>query len=79
MAGAAVDLLYISLGLRDTPVGYTPPVGPAVNFEVTYNQREAAQPANFTYSNFGAKWTFNWLAYIQDNPTNPNADVQYVE
>lgn len=77
MAVSDVDLLFVSLELRDAPVGYKPPVGPAVSFKVTYNQREAAQPANFTYSNFGSKWTFDWLAYIQDNPTNLNADVQY--
>lgn len=44
---------------------------------VTYNQRDAFQPANFTYSNFGPKWTFDWLAYIKDDPTNVLADVQY--
>jgi RHS repeat-associated protein len=79
MAVSDVDLLFVSLELTDAPVGYTPPVGPAVNFEVSYNQREAAQPANFTYSNFGSKWTFDWLSYIQDNPANLSADVIYYQ
>ena len=77
MAVSDVDLLFVSLEISDAPVGYKPPVGPEVSFLATYNQREAAQPANFTYSNFGPKWTFDWLAYIQDNPSSLNADVQY--
>jgi RHS repeat-associated protein len=77
MAISSVDLLFVSLGLSDEPVSYSPPVGPAVRFLVRYNQRDAFQPANFTYSNFGAKWTFDWLSYIKDDPSNPNAGVQY--
>lgn len=71
MAVADVHLMLVSLNIVDTPVGYTPPVGPAVKGTVTYNQREAFQPANFTYSNFGPKWTCDWIAYITDNPQSP--------
>lgn len=77
MAVADVDLLFVSLKLADAPVGYRPPVGPAVSFKATYNQREAAQPSNFTYSNLGSKWTFGWLSYIQDNPVNLSSDVVF--
>lgn len=77
MAVPDVDLLFVSLKLADEPLGYKPPVGPAVYFKVTYNQREAAQPANFTFSNLGSKWTFDWLAYITDNPSNLSADVVF--
>ena len=77
MATARVHLMAVSLNIIDEPVGYTPPVGPSVRFTVRYGQRDALQPANFAYSNFGQKWTFDWLAYIQDNPTDPNAKVQY--
>jgi RHS repeat-associated protein len=77
MAVSSVGLLFVSLGLSDEPVGYSPPVGPPVHFMVRYNQRDASQPASFTYSNFGAKWTFDWLSYIKDNPSNPNAGVEY--
>jgi YD repeat-containing protein len=70
-------LMLVSLNIKDTPVGYTPPVGPPIYFTLTYNQREANQPANFSYSNFGPKWTFNWLGYITDNPGVTNADVTY--
>ena len=77
MAVADVHLLLVGVVIRDRPVGYQPPVGAPVRFDVTYHQREANQPATFTYSNLGPKWTFGWLAYIKDDPSNPNADVQY--
>ncbi len=77
MAVASVDLLFVSLSLNDQPVGYSPPVGPAVRFPVRYNQRDPFQPAVFNYSNLGPKWTFDWLSYITDNPSNPMADAQY--
>jgi RHS repeat-associated protein len=75
MAFPAVHLMAVSLNISDVPVGYSPPVGPAVRFMVRYNQRDARQPANFNYSNLGPKWTFGWLSYITDNPSNPRADV----
>lgn len=56
--------MVVSLNLTDIPVGYAPPVGPSVYFEATYNQREAAQPAIFNFSNLGPKWNSNWIAYI---------------
>jgi RHS repeat-associated protein len=77
MAESSVDLLFISLGLTDKPLGYAPPVGPAVQLTVHYNQRDAAQPSVFTYSNLGSKWTLDWIAYVTDSPMNTNADVGY--
>jgi RHS repeat-associated protein len=75
-AGMAVyrfHTLVVSLNIDDTPLGYRPPYGPPVYFTATYNQREAKQPANFSYSNLGKKWTHNWLSYIEDNPANANS------
>lgn len=77
MAVSRVHLMLVSLNINDEPVGYTPPVGPAVRFTVRYNQRDAFQPAIFTYSNLGPKWTFDWLSYITDNPLSPASDVTY--
>jgi RHS repeat-associated protein len=77
MATASVHLMLVNLHLQDSPVGYRPPVGPAVEFEVCYNHRDAFQPGNFTYSNFGSKWTCDWISYITDNPQSPSADVNY--
>jgi RHS repeat-associated protein len=77
MAVHAVHLMLVNLNLSDEPVGYTPPVGPDVRFIVRYNHREAFQPANFNYSNFGSKWTCDWISYLTDNPQNPGADMKY--
>ena len=77
MPRANAHLMLVSLSIQDTPLSYNTPVGPPVRFIVTYSQREANQPAVFSYSNLGPKWTFNWLAYITDNPNNPSADVNY--
>ncbi len=70
-----VHAMLVSLNLVDTPVSYRPPKGPAIGLTLTYNQREANQPANFTYSNFGPKWTFNWLSFVQDDPGSPGSNV----
>jgi RHS repeat-associated protein len=77
MAMPRVHLMLVSLNINDEPVGYTPPIGPAVRFLVRYNQRERRQPSTFNYSNLGPKWTFDWLSYITDEPSNPAADVKY--
>src|SRR5258706_4764449 len=79
MAVSTVHLMLVSLNINDEPVGYAPPIGPEVRFTVRYSQREAFQPANFTYSNFGPKWTCDWISYITDNPQSTSANVnQYL-
>ncbi|MCW3110498.1 MAG: putative rhs-related transrane protein, partial [Segetibacter sp.] len=77
MAQSNVHTVAISLHIFDQPIYYTPPNGPAVIWNIDYHQRDSYQPANFSYSNMGPKWTFKWLSYVQDNPNNPfaNADV----
>jgi RHS repeat-associated protein len=77
MAQASTHLMLVSLNIEDMPVSYRPPVGYPIGLRVTYNQREANQPALFSYSNFGPKWTFNWFAYILDNPSSPSANVDF--
>jgi RHS repeat-associated protein len=77
MAVSRVHLMVVSLNIVDTPVGYSPPVGWPVRFTVRYSQRDAFQPANFNYSNFGPKWTCDWISYITDNPSNSLVDVNY--
>ena len=68
MARYSVHSMLVSLNIEDTPLRYSPPYGPGINFTATYNQRESQQPSTFNYSNLGPKWTFNWLSYITDNP-----------
>jgi RHS repeat-associated protein len=77
MAQYTVNLMLVNLHVWDTPVGYKPPVGPAMEFQVAYNQREVFQPQLPTYSNFGAKWTFDWFAFVQDDPADLSQNVDY--
>jgi RHS repeat-associated protein len=62
-----VQAMVVGLEMQDTPIGYTPPVGPPVKFGLVYAHRDALQPAVFTYTNFGNKWTTTWLSYIADS------------
>ncbi|MEQ1742928.1 MAG: RHS repeat-associated core domain-containing protein [Candidatus Nitrotoga sp.] len=75
MCGYNFTEMVVSLNLNDTPVGYKPPKGPSVFTSLTYNQREASQPANFGFFNVSQKWSLNWLSYIQDSPTVAGAGV----
>ena len=75
MAQYTIQAMLVSLHIWDTPVGYVPPRGLDMHFQLEYNQREAFQPTTFNYSNLGQKWTFNWLSYITDDPNNPGAPV----
>ncbi|HTS48202.1 MAG TPA: RHS repeat-associated core domain-containing protein [Bryobacteraceae bacterium] len=68
MATYGFHEMVVSVHIVDTPVGYAPPKGPPVEVTLTYNQREAFQPATFSYFNVSQKWTLNWLSYIQDDP-----------
>jgi len=77
MAVYNIHLFLVSLNIEDTPLRFAPPRGPPVAFTVTYNQREANQPANFTYGNLGPQWTCNWLSYIKDNGPTITNDVDY--
>ena len=75
MADYNVDSARVSLTITDTPVSYTPPVGSAVKFTASYQQREVAPVQTPTYSNLGNKWSFNWLSYIIIDPANEAADA----
>ncbi|MDR2156025.1 MAG: hypothetical protein LBE78_13555 [Burkholderiaceae bacterium] len=78
MCIATTTLPLVSLRLSDTPVGYTPPVGYAVHTTLTYNQREASQPANIDYSHIGPRWSTSWVGFIQDDPAKPGAGVRRI-
>jgi RHS repeat-associated protein len=73
MATYDADAARVSLTIVDTPVAYTPPVGPPVEFTVSYQQREIAPVQTPTYSNLGNKWSFTWLSYLVINPSDPAA------
>ena len=77
MAVPRVHLMLVSLNINDEPVGYSPPVGPASGSQFATTSAMPSHPSNFNYSNLGPKWTFDWLSYITDDPSNPLADVRY--
>ena len=68
--------MLASLALDDTPLYYRPAKGPAVPLTFTYSQREAYQPANFTYANVGQKWNYTGISYIVDDPASPGVNAQ---
>jgi RHS repeat-associated protein len=78
MAQYRFHTMLTSLQVFDTPISYAPPRGPPVELTVAYNQREAGQPANMNFSNFGQRWTFTWLSYVQDDPATLTANVTLV-
>jgi YD repeat-containing protein len=53
--------------LWDSPIGYTPPVGPAIRFEIAYNHRVDPQPQTPFFGGVGPMWEFNWLSYIEES------------
>jgi len=80
MASASAHLMLVSLSISDTPIGYDPPLGPSMDFSLTYNQRDTYWE-QASYSNFGSKWTFNWFSYISDSgspPANDSSLTRYV-
>ena len=54
--------------LSDAPLGYRPPRGPSVHLQLRYNSWEENQPQVFSFSNLGAKWTSNWMSYLEEVP-----------
>jgi RHS repeat-associated protein len=78
MALYSLHPVHAGLMIRDTPVGYAPPVGPDVRFTVLYNQRGATQPNTPTYGNMGSLWFPYWTAYIEDDPANGLAPATLV-
>jgi len=71
MARASVWSMLATLHISDKPLGYEPPVGPAIGFKFDYNHLQTNQPTTFTFTNAGQNWNFNWLSYLTvDSGTN---------
>lgn len=64
MATATAFKMLATLQIEDTPLEYSPPVGPNMNFTVTYNHLETNQPSSPAFTTFGPDWNFNWLSYL---------------
>ena len=50
MATPTAFSMNATLKIQDTPVGYNPAVGPAINCLINYNHLEGEQPSTFTFS-----------------------------
>ena len=66
----SVSKTSLNVYITDVPLWYTPPFGPAVEIQLSYNSK-AATVAN---APFGNKWTFNYGSYIKED-ANGNAKV----
>ncbi|HXR36450.1 MAG TPA: hypothetical protein VN754_10900, partial [Candidatus Binataceae bacterium] len=77
MTEANAQASTVSLALHDAPLSYRAPKGPPVSFELFYAHRDTQQPAIFTYTNFGPKWTSNWISYFTNNVKTTNTADLY--
>ncbi|MEY4484741.1 MAG: hypothetical protein RL693_2193, partial [Verrucomicrobiota bacterium] len=75
MAGYGFHFMLASLTVSDTPVIIPAPYGPSIGLTVTYNQREAYQPATRLFTHFSPQWVTSLVSYLEDNPANLAADI----
>ena len=75
LCGYAINEEKVGLTLGDTPVGYSPPIGPPAEVSLVYDMYDVSQPGNFNYFNVSQKWTINWLSFVEDDPTAPGTNV----
>jgi RHS repeat-associated protein len=57
----------LAVKLSDTPVGYKPPRGPAINITLNYNEYDPSLAVNPWHGNFGPQWTSTWTSYVAEN------------
>ncbi len=56
--------MLTTLHIADTPLSYSPPIGPTIDFSFDYNHLQPDQPSTFTFTNLGQNWNFGWLSYL---------------
>jgi RHS repeat-associated protein len=61
------DPVTLAIKLSDSPMGYTPPRGPAIDIVVNYNEHDNAVSSSPWHGNFGPQWTSNWTSYVREN------------
>jgi RHS repeat-associated protein len=59
-----VNMINMNLFVTDTPLWYRSPIGPPVNFTLSYN----SQSATAYHEPFGNKWQFNYGSYLVVDP-----------
>jgi YD repeat-containing protein len=55
---------FISLWLKDEPLGYQPAVGSRISFKLSFKQREASSGFNPNIFSVGKRWSCSWLSHI---------------
>ncbi len=75
MAAVSAFAMQAVPNITDTPLVYTPPIGPAVNIGLNYNYLESDQPSTFSFANLGQDWNFNWISYLTVD-TSSNVTVR---
>jgi RHS repeat-associated protein len=73
--------LQATLNLFDTPLSYTPPIGPKMDFKLNYIHQQADQPGTFGFTNIGYDWNLNWVSYLTvlaNPPPGGGADLETV-
>ena len=73
MATWDVHLGMVSQQIIDTPIGYEPPFGPAIDVTFRHTQRSNRR---FGYK---PKWTHSWSGQIYENPLTPLGDLMIQE
>jgi len=67
MAAAGYNGHDASAYVIDTPVAYTPPIGPSVTFQLSYYQDQVLSPGPGGIVGNGSLWTMNYFSAVQDN------------
>lgn len=81
MAQYSAHGMLASLSIVDTPFHYTPARGPSIDFTVNYSQQESSPEQQIDNtrttqtSNLGPNWTFSWLSYLVDDPSDLAANA----
>ena len=74
MAQYSLNKLLAAIVISDTPIGYQPPRGRAINFTLSYNS-QARQPGGDSFPHLGPNWTLDWFSYVIDDPNNVSVSV----
>ena len=73
MTTYSFDSTNAALMLTDTPVGYHPPVGPAIEFTANYSSLEPSDQSFVT--NLGLGWSSQWLSYLHVAQNQPSGTI----
>ncbi len=76
MAGFQFFTRQASLNVFDKVLAYSTPIGPSIEFRLSYNYLDSVHPKKSKLAHFGAGWTLNWVAYLDtDSAGNVTVSV----